>query len=85
MSKNVIKDNNEVIAEKSKALLKRIPSKKNRNQVENALEFSIKMHHGQKRKSGLPFVSHCIDVANILIDWNMDHTTVVSALLHDVV
>ena len=85
MSKNVIKDNNEVIAEKSKALLKRIPLKKNRNQVENALEFSIKMHHGQKRKSGLPFVSHCIDVANILIDWNMDHTTVVSALLHDVV
>ena len=85
MSKNVIKDNNEVIAEKSKALLKRIPLKKNRNQVENALEFSIKMHHGQKRKSGLPFVSHCIDVANILIDWNMDHTTIVSALLHDVV
>jgi guanosine-3',5'-bis(diphosphate) 3'-pyrophosphohydrolase len=85
MSKNVIKDNNEVIAAKSKALLKRIPTKKNRNQVENALEFSIKMHHGQKRKSGLPFVSHCIDVANILIDWNMDHTTVVSALLHDVV
>ena len=85
MSKNVIKDNNEVIAEKSKALLKRIPLKKNRNQVENALEFSIKMHHGQKRKSGLPFVSHCIDVANILIDWNMDHTSVVSALLHDVV
>ena len=85
MSKNVIKDNNEVIAEKSKALLERITSKKNKNQVENALEFSIKMHHGQKRKSGLPFVSHCIDVANILIDWNMDHTTVVSALLHDVV
>ena len=85
MSKNVIKDNNEVIAEKSKDLLKRIPLKKNRNQVENALEFSIKMHHGQKRKSGLPFVSHCIDVANILIDWNMDHTTIVSALLHDVV
>ena len=85
MSKDVIKDHNEVIAQKSKALLKRIPSKKNRNQVENALEFSIKMHHGQKRKSGLPFVSHCIDVANILIDWNMDHTTVVSALLHDIV
>jgi len=28
MSKNVIKDNNEVIAEKSKALLERITSKK---------------------------------------------------------
>ena len=52
MSKNVIKDNNEVIAEKSKALLKRIPLKKNRNQVENALEFSIQRDHGQKRRSG---------------------------------
>ena len=85
MSSNVIINNDKVIADKSKALLKRVPTKKNRNQVENALEFSIKMHHGQIRKSGLPFVSHCIDVANILIDWNMDHTTVVSALLHDVV
>ena len=85
MSNNVIKYNDEVITKKSKALLKRISTKKNRNQVESALEFSIKMHHGQKRKSGLPFVSHCIDVANILIDWNMDHTTVISALLHDVV
>ncbi|MBL6826552.1 MAG: bifunctional (p)ppGpp synthetase/guanosine-3',5'-bis(diphosphate) 3'-pyrophosphohydrolase [Candidatus Marinimicrobia bacterium] len=85
MSSNVIKNNDEVIVNKSKALLKRIPTKKNRKQVENALQYSIKMHGGQVRKSGLPFVSHCIDVANILIDWNMDHTTVVSALLHDVV
>ena len=85
MSNSVIKNNDDIIAEKGKNLLERIPTKKNRKQVENALEFSIKMHHGQTRKSGLPFVSHCIDVANILIDWNMDHTTVVSALLHDVV
>ena len=43
------------------------------------------MHKGQKRKSGLPYVSHCIDVANILLDWNMDYTTIISALLHDVI
>jgi len=43
------------------------------------------MHHGQIRKSGLPFVSHCIDVANKLLDWKMDQTTIISALLHDVV
>jgi GTP pyrophosphokinase len=43
------------------------------------------MHHGQVRKSGLPFVSHCIDVANKLLDWNMDQITIISALLHDVV
>ena len=37
MSSNVIKNNDEVIDEKGKALLKRIPAKKNRKQVENAL------------------------------------------------
>ena len=44
MSSNVIKNNDEVIANKSKALLKRIPVKKNRKQVENALEYLSLIH-----------------------------------------
>jgi len=74
-----------LIEKQSKNLIARISSKDNKTIVKNALDFSIKMHEGQKRKSGLPYVSHCIDVANILLDWNMDYTTIVSALLHDVV
>jgi guanosine-3',5'-bis(diphosphate) 3'-pyrophosphohydrolase len=86
MSDKVVKNkDSEVIADKSNFLLQRISSKKNKKELENALEFSIRMHHGQIRKSGLPFVSHCIDVANKLLDWKMDQTTIISALLHDVV
>ena len=74
-----------LIEKQSKNFIARISSKENKTIVKNALDFSINMHEGQKRKSGLPYVSHCIDVANILLDWNMDYTTIVSALLHDVV
>lgn len=86
MNDNVVKNKeSNVIADKSNFLLDRISSTEDRKQLENALKFSVKMHHGQVRKSGLPFVSHCIDVANKLLDWKMDQTTIISALLHDVV
>ena len=74
-----------LVEKQSKNLIARISSKDSKIIIKNALDFSIKMHEGQKRKSGLPYVSHCIEVANILLDWNMDYTTIVSALLHDVV
>ena len=61
-----------LIEKQSKNLIARISSKDNKAIVKNALDFSINMHEGQKRKSGLPYVSHCIDVANILLDWNME-------------
>jgi len=82
ISENLHED---LISKKSNNLLDRIPLKKNKIVIKNALDFSVKMHKGQKRKSGLPYVSHCIDVANILLDWNMDYTTIISALLHDVI
>ena len=85
MPSDIISSNNNLIDKKSNALLSRLKSKKSKKMVKNALEFSIKMHQNQKRKSGDPYVVHCIDVANILIDWNMDITTVASALLHDTV
>jgi len=37
------------------------------------------------RHSGEPYVSHCIEVARILADLQLDTTTVVSGLLHDIV
>jgi len=82
ISENLHED---LISKKSNNLIDRIPLKKNKIVIKNALDFSVKMHKGQKRKSGLPYVSHCIDVANILLDWNMDYTTIISALLHDVI
>ena len=50
-----------------------------------AYEFGNRYHEGQKRLSGEPYFSHCIEVAETLALWNMDYTTIMAGLLHDVV
>src|SRR3954453_14595224 len=44
-----------------------------------------KMHRGQMRKSGEPYITHPLAVARILAELGMDTTTLVAALLHDTV
>ena len=44
----------ELIDKKGKHLLSRISSKDNKAIIQSALDFSVRMHEGQKRKSGLP-------------------------------
>jgi GTP pyrophosphokinase len=53
--------------------------------VWKAYSFSQDAHRNQKRYSGQPYLSHPLEVANILADLNMDVITLVSSLLHDVV
>lgn len=53
--------------------------------IEKAYRFAEKAHAGQKRKSGEPYVNHPVAVATILADLQMDATTLVAAILHDVV
>lgn len=50
-----------------------------------AYKFSEAAHAGQVRHSGEPYVSHCVEVARILADLQLDTTTVTSGLLHDIV
>ena len=50
-----------------------------------AYEFANRQHEGQKRLSGDPYFSHCVEVANTLAKWNMDTTTIIAGLLHDTV
>jgi len=50
-----------------------------------AYRFSERAHEGQTRSSGEPYVTHCIEVAKILADLQLDTVTVASGLLHDVV
>ncbi len=52
--------------------------------VEEAYQFSDAAHQGQFRKSGHPYISHPLAVAQILADWQLDGQAVVAALLHDV-
>ncbi len=51
--------------------------------VEKAYVYSAKVHQGQVRLSGEPYLSHPLDVAHILTRMKMDVITVVAGLLHD--
>jgi GTP pyrophosphokinase len=52
--------------------------------LERAYRFSERSHQGQQRASGEPYLSHPLEVANLLVDFKMDVTTVTAGLLHDV-
>ncbi len=54
-------------------------------QVRRAWEVANDRHKGQFRKSGEPFVIHPLKVAEIVVDLGLDTTSVIAALLHDVV
>src|SRR5882672_106645 len=53
-------------------------------QLQNAYQFSESAHEGQFRKSGDPYISHPIAVAQILAQWHLDGQALTAALLHDV-
>ena len=55
------------------------------DQVIKAYNFADDAHTGQKRKSGEPYITHPLAVANILADMHMDHQCLMAALLHDVI
>jgi GTP diphosphokinase / guanosine-3',5'-bis(diphosphate) 3'-diphosphatase len=62
-----------------------LPEKIDRDLLVRAYRFSERAHEGQKRLSGENFVSHCVEVAKILVDLQLDTVTVASGLIHDVV
>ena len=53
--------------------------------IEEALEFASNAHLGQKRLSGEPFIEHPIKTAMFLAELNLDATTLIAAILHDVI
>ncbi|MFW6139998.1 MAG: RelA/SpoT family protein [Acidobacteriota bacterium] len=52
--------------------------------LQKAYVFAAQSHKGQVRLSGEPYLSHPLEVANILADMKLDPTTLTAALLHDV-
>ncbi len=50
-----------------------------------AYEFSARVHEGQKRLSGDPYISHPLEVVSILADLRLDLVCLVAGMLHDVV
>jgi GTP pyrophosphokinase len=60
-------------------------SEEDLKKVEKAYRFAKQAHEGQFRKSGEPYIHHPVAVAEILVDLHMDATTLMAAMLHDVV
>ena len=70
------------------SLLKKLQSKYSEQHlqfIKKVYNFSKKAHEGQYRKSGLLYISHPLEVANILADLNLDFATLATGLLHDTV
>ncbi len=53
--------------------------------VEKAYEWAARLHEGQIRKSGEPYLSHPMEVAYILAQMKLDLPTIAAGLLHDAV
>ena len=57
----------------------------NEDALNKAYVFSMKAHGSQRRASGDPYFSHPLEVAGILTKMQLDHYTIITALLHDTV
>lgn len=55
-----------------------------REKVRHAFLFAEKAHTGQFRNSGESFIQHPLEVACILADLELDTTSIIAGLLHDV-
>ncbi len=68
--------------------LEKIPenySALDREQIEKAYHIAEDAHQGQKLPSGLPYISHCLAVASILVELSVPPELIIAGLLHDVV
>ncbi|HUS24749.1 MAG TPA: bifunctional (p)ppGpp synthetase/guanosine-3',5'-bis(diphosphate) 3'-pyrophosphohydrolase [Candidatus Binatia bacterium] len=54
-------------------------------EVRRAHEFGARLHEGQLRTSGEPYIYHPLAVARILAQMRLDHVTLMAAILHDTI
>jgi RelA/SpoT family (p)ppGpp synthetase len=52
--------------------------------VQAAYDFAFQAHDGQRRRSGEPYITHPVAVADLLADLHLDAQTMIAAILHDV-
>lgn len=55
------------------------------DQVKHAYLYAEQAHDGQYRQTGDPYITHPLAVANILAEMQMDHQSLMAAMLHDVI
>lgn len=71
--------------EEAKKTLFKLSSNFNQEKIKKAVEFAIKAHKNQYRKSGEDYVIHPILVASITSFFSDNEDMIIAALLHDVV
>ncbi len=59
-------------------------SEKDITLLKKAYVYAAQAHKGQTRRSGEPYLSHALEVTNMLADMKLDKTTLAAGLLHDV-
>jgi guanosine-3',5'-bis(diphosphate) 3'-pyrophosphohydrolase len=55
-----------------------------RHEIMRAVHWAQKLHEGQKRDSGEPYIIHPVASTEILVELKMDSPTIIGSLLHDV-
>ena len=53
--------------------------------IKKAYVYSAKVHQGQVRKSGEPYLIHPLEVAYILAELKLDEASIVAGILHDTI
>ena len=56
-----------------------------RDGIKRAYAFANEKHGGTRRKSGEPYINHCLRTARLLAEHGFDSICLIAALLHDVV
>jgi len=82
---NKIKNNEDILFLEFKKKLQKYLNSYQIKKIEKAFLTAKKAHSGQKRKSGENYITHPLDAAIYLADYNLDHETIMAAILHDVI
>ena len=68
-----------------KELVPRLEKREQFETIKKAYEYAYNEHKGMKRLTGDDFITHPLEVTKILMDLNVDDTTIIASLLHEVI
>lgn len=66
-------------------LVPRLEKREQFETIKKAYLYAYNEHKGMKRLTGDDFITHPLEVTKILMDLNVDDTTIIAALLHEVI
>lgn len=66
-------------------LVPRLEKREQFETIKKAYLYAYNEHKGMKRLTGDDFITHPLEVTKILMDLNVDDTTIISSLLHEVI